>query len=112
MTELLSNVSQPETSIPFMRLNSIKDLILSDLNEYYTYHGSLTTPPCSEVVTWIDFKQPIPLSHAQVASCLAHHLITYKSDTKIENVLDLNVKYREKNFHTRLNDSKQSVMRC
>lgn len=49
-------------------MQSIRDLILADahLNEYYTYHGSLTTPPCSEVVTWIDFKQSIPLSHAQV----------------------------------------------
>lgn len=66
ITELLANVSEPETSAPFIRLNSIKDLILSNLNEYYTYHGSLTTPPCSEVVEWIDFKQSIPLSHAQV----------------------------------------------
>ncbi|XP_055312343.1 carbonic anhydrase 1-like [Sitodiplosis mosellana] len=66
ITELLSNVSEPETSAPFTRLNSIQDLILSDLDEYYTYHGSLTTPPCSEVVTWIDFKQSIPLSHAQI----------------------------------------------
>lgn len=66
ITELLSNVSEPQTSIFFKRLNSIKELALTDFNEYYTYHGSLTTPPCSEVVTWIDFKKSIPLSHAQV----------------------------------------------
>lgn len=67
MTELLSNVSEPETFATFSRLHSIKDLILPELNEYYTYHGSLTTPPCSEIVTWVDFKQSIPLSHAQVS---------------------------------------------
>ncbi|XP_031630806.1 carbonic anhydrase 7-like [Contarinia nasturtii] len=66
ITELLPNVSEPETSTTFTRLKSLKDLILNDLNEYYTYHGSLTTPPCSEVVTWIDFKRSIPLSHAQI----------------------------------------------
>lgn len=51
-------------------MKSVRDLILADthLTEYYTYHGSLTTPPCSEVVTWIDFKQSIPLSHAQVCN--------------------------------------------
>lgn len=66
ITSLLANVSEPETSVSFQRMKSIGDLILPELDKYYTYHGSLTTPPCSEVVTWIDFKQSIPLSHAQV----------------------------------------------
>lgn len=66
ITDLLANVSEPETSASFQRMKSIGDLILPELDQYYTYHGSLTTPPCSEVVTWIDFKQSIPLSHAQV----------------------------------------------
>lgn len=66
IVELLANVTAPDTSSSFQRMKSIQDLVLPDLNEYYTYHGSLTTPPCSEVVTWIDFKQSIPLSHAQV----------------------------------------------
>lgn len=40
------------------------EIIVSD---YYTYHGSLTTPPCSEVVIWIDFKDPFRMSHEQVS---------------------------------------------
>ncbi|XP_044583869.1 carbonic anhydrase 3-like [Cotesia glomerata] len=39
------------------------EIIVSD---YYTYHGSLTTPPCSEVVIWIDFKDPFRMSHEQI----------------------------------------------
>lgn len=66
ITELLPTVTEPDSSATFTRLKSIRELILPDLDEYYTYHGSLTTPPCSEVVTWIDFKQSIPLSHSQV----------------------------------------------
>jgi carbonic anhydrase len=34
---------------------------------YYTFQGSLTTPPCSEGVTWFVLKQPVTLSEAEIA---------------------------------------------
>ena len=33
---------------------------------YYTYMGSLTTPPCSEGVLWMVMLQPVPVSQAQI----------------------------------------------
>jgi len=33
---------------------------------YYTFQGSLTTPPCSEGVTWVVLKQPVQISPAQL----------------------------------------------
>uniref|UniRef100_A0A182NH68 carbonic anhydrase n=1 Tax=Anopheles dirus TaxID=7168 RepID=A0A182NH68_9DIPT len=63
---LLGNVTGSHLSARFETPPSLKDLLAEDLLHYYTYDGSLTTPPCSEVVTWIDFKEPILLSHAQV----------------------------------------------
>lgn len=33
---------------------------------YYTYLGSLTTPPCNECVIWIVFVEPVEVSHEQV----------------------------------------------
>ena len=35
-------------------------------SEFYTYQGSLTTPPCSQAVQWIVFPQVINISHAQM----------------------------------------------
>jgi carbonic anhydrase len=34
---------------------------------YYTYMGSLTTPPCSEGVLWMVMKEPVPISPEQDA---------------------------------------------
>jgi carbonic anhydrase len=35
-------------------------------HKYYTFAGSLTTPPCSEGVTWYVLETPMSLSKAQI----------------------------------------------
>ena len=42
------------------------NLNLPKNKEYYTYGGSLTTPPCTESVSWYIFKTPITISENQV----------------------------------------------
>ncbi|GLT23768.1 hypothetical protein GCM10007933_32390 [Zoogloea oryzae] len=44
----------------------LNELLPKDRN-YYTYMGSLTTPPCSEGVLWMVMKQPQQLSPEQIA---------------------------------------------
>lgn len=41
---------------------------LTSTSSYYTYPGSLTTPPCSENVTWIVLQKPAKFSQAQFES--------------------------------------------
>lgn len=40
--------------------------LLPENREYYTYMGSLTTPPCTENVLWMVMKNPIPVSPQQI----------------------------------------------
>jgi carbonic anhydrase len=51
--------------VPGVTLN-VKDLLPDD-HGYYTFTGSLTTPPCSEGVTWFVLKHPVSLSASQLA---------------------------------------------
>ena len=39
--------------------------MFTDTSSYYTYDGSLTTPPCAPIVTWIVLKENAQLSEAQ-----------------------------------------------
>lgn len=38
---------------------------MTSLKSYYTYAGSLTTPPCSEIVTWVVQKKQAKMSATQ-----------------------------------------------
>ncbi|XP_058795348.1 carbonic anhydrase 2-like isoform X2 [Phymastichus coffea] len=62
-----TEIELPE-SLRLERLLNPADGAKDRMQNYFTYNGSLTTPPCSEVVTWIDFKDPLYLSHAQLAA--------------------------------------------
>ena len=47
----------------------LKDLVpaLNNGSPYYTYQGSLTTPPCFQSVRWIVLSETAPLSSSQVS---------------------------------------------
>jgi len=42
------------------------DALLPSDQTYFTYAGSLTTPPCTEGITWYVLKTPIEMSPAQI----------------------------------------------
>jgi len=45
----------------------VKELLPADAG-YYTFTGSLTTPPCTEGVTWYVLKTTSTLSRQQLAA--------------------------------------------
>lgn len=47
---------------------NVADLLPEDTETFFTYEGSLTTPPCSEIVRWLVLAQPVTLSSEQIAA--------------------------------------------
>jgi len=42
--------------------------LLPATRDYYTFQGSLTTPPCSEEVTWFVLKTPVKIADSEIAA--------------------------------------------
>jgi carbonic anhydrase len=61
---LPKTVGEADTGIKL----DINDLLPRGIDDYFTYAGSLTTPPCTESVRWIVLKQPVQVSKGQIAS--------------------------------------------
>lgn len=55
-----------ESARPWRRINPAR-LLPADRDRYYTYTGSLTTPPCTEGVRWLVMAEPITVTAGQVA---------------------------------------------
>ena len=53
------------TEIPARSPLDLNALLPAD-RRYYTYMGSLTTPPCSEGVLWMVMQQPVPIAAEQI----------------------------------------------
>ncbi|XP_075230827.1 carbonic anhydrase 2-like [Lycorma delicatula] len=68
ITDSLPKIETPNTSYNLRKGFTLRNFLPHNVQRYFTYYGSLTTPPCLEIVTWIDFKHPTRLSHRQLSA--------------------------------------------
>jgi carbonic anhydrase len=60
----LPKVKETETAVDAVRIDIAN--LLPENKAYYTFSGSLTTPPCSEGVIWFVLKNPAPISADEI----------------------------------------------
>lgn len=59
---LINNTEQAQE----IEYKSINDLLPPKLNSFYTYSGSLTTPPCYQVVNWVVMTDRLAMNAKQI----------------------------------------------
>ncbi|XP_067652620.1 carbonic anhydrase 13-like [Haliotis asinina] len=66
LTDVMQEVLDPYTTTNVRTMFDPRSLLPRNVDKYWTYPGSLTTPPCYESVTWILLEEAISLSHSQL----------------------------------------------
>ncbi|XP_040579076.1 putative carbonic anhydrase 5 [Lepeophtheirus salmonis] len=61
----LKNIQSEGTKV-YVKGLALEKLLPTDLNTFFSYEGSLTTPRCNEVVAWTVFKKTHMMSSAQL----------------------------------------------
>ncbi|KAH8335342.1 hypothetical protein KR067_011003, partial [Drosophila pandora] len=76
-TDLLPQIDRKGKSVNMSNPLPLREYVSNSLLSYFSYTGSLTTPPCSEEVTWIDFTSPIDITEKELN---AFRLLTANDD--------------------------------
>jgi len=69
LTKMLAKyrgTGEPEVSVDVENVDLNALLPVAKKRIFFTYKGSLTTPPCSETVTWIVMVKPVTISQAKL----------------------------------------------
>ncbi|KAK5650456.1 hypothetical protein RI129_001485 [Pyrocoelia pectoralis] len=66
LTDVLDEVENTHKKFPISREIQLRSYLPRDVAGFYRYDGSLTTPNCSEIVTWTVFTNTLPISKNQI----------------------------------------------
>ncbi|KAM9343919.1 carbonic anhydrase 6 [Pholidichthys leucotaenia] len=67
-SDFISNLDKIKYAGQSMSISyiDVRSMLPENLNHFFRYQGSLTTPPCYESILWTVFDTPITLSHNQI----------------------------------------------
>lgn len=105
-SDFINNLSKIKYAGQSMNISSInvRSMLPENLNHFFRYQGSLTTPPCDESIIWTVFDTPITLSHNQIrkleSTLMDHENKTIWNDYRMAQ--PLNERVVESSFLPRL----------
>ena len=81
----MSKITEVDSSVTLTgsEVFTIQELIRTPVNNYFSYKGSLTTPPCNPVVQWIVSKDFIRIFPSELTELRS--LISSSGDLMISN---------------------------
>uniref|UniRef100_A0A8C5HK74 Carbonic anhydrase n=1 Tax=Gouania willdenowi TaxID=441366 RepID=A0A8C5HK74_GOUWI len=91
ISQKLSSVAYKGQSTKIKPFPLMSLLPRNNMSQYYRYHGSLTTPPCSQAVLWTLFEVPIYISWSQMAQFTSQ---IFSTEEDAEQVTPLHNNYR------------------
>ena len=68
LTSKFNNIHYKDQNVKIHEHVNVRGLLPENISHYWTYPGSLTTPPLFESVTWIVLQQTIELSSVQIGT--------------------------------------------
>ncbi|XP_025931600.1 carbonic anhydrase 3-like isoform X4 [Apteryx rowi] len=71
--EEIDNIKTKGKEAPFQHFDP--SILFPKSRDYWTYHGSFTTPPCEECITWILLREPIEVSPDQVTCSILYYVL-------------------------------------
>ncbi|KAL7377178.1 hypothetical protein ABVT39_023243 [Epinephelus coioides] len=80
-----------------------------NMSQYYRYYGSLTTPPCSQVVVWTLYEVPIYISWSQLAQ-FTSQIFSTEEDAELVTPLQSNFRHIHPTFSRIISASKDAKL--
>ncbi|XP_008301126.1 carbonic anhydrase 15 [Stegastes partitus] len=80
-----------------------------NMSQYYRYYGSLTTPPCSQVVVWTLYEVPIYISWSQLAQ-FTSQIFSTEEDAEQVTPLQNNFRHVHPTFSRVVSASKDAKL--
>uniref|UniRef100_A0A3B4V3F5 Carbonic anhydrase 15 n=1 Tax=Seriola dumerili TaxID=41447 RepID=A0A3B4V3F5_SERDU len=80
-----------------------------NMSQYYRYYGSLTTPPCSQVVVWTLYEVPIYISWSQLAQ-FTSQIFSTEEDAEQVTPLQNNFRHIHPTFSRIISASKDAKL--
>ncbi|XP_058472628.1 carbonic anhydrase 15 [Solea solea] len=91
LTQKLSSVAYRGQTAKLKPFPLMSLLPQHNMSQYYRYYGSLTTPPCSQVVVWTVYEVPVYISWSQLAQFTSQ---IFSTEENAEQVTPLQMNFR------------------